>query len=92
MTDGTKPFGVVATFVIGTVALLVAQLSGIAALSGWYGLNLKEVGALSTNGGAIVLFIFISAPVQVALLALAASHKASAQSTLVTSCPDAANW
>ena len=78
LTGGTKPFGVVATFAIGTVALLVAQLSGIAALSGWYGLSLKEVGALSTNGGAIVLFIFISAPVQVALLALAASHKASA--------------
>ena len=77
MTDGTKPFGVVATFVIGTIALLVGQLSGLAALSGWYGLNLKEVGALSQYGGAIVLFIFVSAPVQVALLALAASHKGS---------------
>lgn len=75
MTD-TKPFGVVATFVIGTLALLVGQLSGLAALSEWYGLNLKEVGALSQHG-AIVLFIFVSAPVQVALLALAASHKGS---------------
>ena len=77
LTDGAKPFGVVATFVIGTIALLVGQLSGIAALSGWYGLSLKEVSALSQHGGAIVLFIFVSAPVQVALLALAASHKGS---------------
>ncbi len=77
LTDGTKPIGVVATFVIATIALLVGQLSGIAALIGSYGFNLKEVGALSQHGGAIVLFIFVSAPVQVALLALAASHKGS---------------
>lgn len=69
MTGHAKPFGVVATFAIGAIALLAGQLSGIAALSGWYGLNLSQ------DGGAIVLFIFVSAPVQLAVLALAASYK-----------------
>ena len=78
MNGGTKPFGVVATFVIGAIALLLGQLAGIAALSGWYGINLRQVGALSQDGGAIVLFIFVSAPVQVALLVLAARSKGSA--------------
>src|SRR5262245_13359723 len=78
LTDGTKPFGVVATFVIGTIALLIGQLSGIAAISWWYGLSLRQVGALGQHGAAIVLFIFVSAPVQVAALALAASQKGNA--------------
>jgi uncharacterized protein len=78
MIGGAKAFGVVATFAIGALALIAGQLSGIAALSGWYGLNLRLVGTLSQDGGAIVLFIFVSAPVQVAVLALAASYKGSA--------------
>jgi uncharacterized protein len=75
VTGNAKPFGIVATFAIGTLALLAGQLSGIAALSGWYGLKLTQVGALSQDGGAIVLFIFVSAPIQVAVLALAARYK-----------------
>ena len=78
MTGHAKPFGVVATFAIGAIALLAGQLSGIAALSGWYGLSLSQVGAISQDGGAIVLFIFVSAPVQLAVLALAASYKGGA--------------
>src|SRR5262245_55753969 len=77
VTADAKWFGVVATLAIGASALLAGQLSGIAALSAWYGLNLTQVGALSQDGGAIVLFIFVSAPVQVAILALAASYKGS---------------
>ena len=75
MTGNAKPFGIVATFAIGTLALLAGQLSGIAALSGWYGLRLSQVGTLSQDGGAIVLFIFVSAPVQVAALVLAARYR-----------------
>ena len=82
MNGGTKPFGVVATFVIGAIALLLGQLAGIAALSGWYGINLRQVGALSQDGGAIVLFIFVSASVQVALLVLAARSTGSAAEDL----------
>ena len=75
MSDAVKPFGVFATFVIGAFALFVGQLSGILALSLGYGLKLSEVATLAQDGGAIVLFIFVSAPVQVALLALAASSR-----------------
>jgi CAAX protease family protein len=71
-----KPFGVFATLVLGAIALLAGQLSGIAAL-GWYGLKLSQAMTMSQDGGAIVLFIFVSAPVQVAVLAAAASSKGS---------------
>jgi hypothetical protein len=55
----------------------VGQLAGIAALSSWYGLTLGQVATVSQDGGAIILFIFVSAPVQVAILALAARSKGS---------------
>ncbi|MGA8823990.1 MAG: hypothetical protein WB613_14315, partial [Pseudolabrys sp.] len=60
MNGGVKPWGVFATFVFGAIALLAGQLSGIAALSSLYGLNLGDVATVSQDGGAIVLFIFIS--------------------------------
>lgn len=71
----TGAFGVFSTFAIGAIALLVGQLAGIAALSSWYGLTLGQVATVSQDGGAIILFIFVSAPVQVAILALAARSK-----------------
>ena len=77
MSDAGKPFGLFATFLIGAFALLVSQLSGIVVLSGWYGLRLGEVATLTQDGGALILFIFVSAPVQVALLAMAARSRGS---------------
>jgi len=70
-----KPWGVLATFAIGAFALLCGQFSGIAALSGWYGLDLKQISTVTQDGGAIVLFILVSAPVQVAVLLAAAAVK-----------------
>jgi uncharacterized protein len=70
-----KPWGVFATFVLGAIALLVGQLSGIAAVSWWYDLDLTQMARVSQEGGAIVLFIFVSAPAQVAVLLAAASYK-----------------
>ncbi len=77
MTASVKPFGVFATFAIGAFALLSGQLSGIIALSGWYGLKLGEVATLAQDGRALVLFIFVSATVQVILLFLAANSRGS---------------
>ena len=74
-TGDARSWGWSATFVIGAIALLAGQLSGMAALVGWYGFDLRNVPALSQHGGAIVVFIFVSAPVQVAILALAAGYK-----------------
>lgn len=70
-----RAWGVFATFAIGAIALVAGQLAGIAALVGWYGFDLQNVPTLSQYGGAIILFIFVSAPVQVAILALAAGYK-----------------
>lgn len=75
MTEHAKPWGVFATFALGTVALLGGQFSGIAAVTAIYGLDLKQVGTISRDGGTIVLFICVSAPVQVALLMAAAGYK-----------------
>jgi CAAX protease family protein len=82
MTGDVKSWGVFATFALGAVALLAGQLSGIAALSGLYGLDLGQVPNVSRDGGAIVLFIFVSAPVQVGLLIVAAAYKGDAAAYL----------
>lgn len=82
MTGAIKPWGVFATFVLGAIALLAGQLSGIAALGSLYGFNLGDVATVSQDGGAIVLFIFVSAPVQVAVLLVAAAYKGNAAAYL----------
>ena len=71
----TRSWGFSATFVLGAIALLAGQLAGMAALVGWYGFDLRNVPVLSQHGDAIIMFIFVSAPVQVAILALAAAYK-----------------
>jgi len=75
MNGDVKPWGIFATLALGALALLAGQLSGIAALSALYGFDLGQVATVSQDGGAIVLFIFVSAPVQVAVLVLAAAYK-----------------
>ena len=75
VNGGIKSWGAFATFVLGAIALVAGQLAGIAALVGWYGFDIRNVPTLGQQGGAIILFIFVSTPVQVAILALAASYK-----------------
>ncbi len=70
-----RSWGIFATFVLGAIALFAGQLTGIAALVGWYGFDLRNVPTLNEFGGAIIVFIFVSAPVQVAIIALAAGYK-----------------
>ena len=75
VSGDTRSWGFFATFVLGAIAFLAGQLAGMAALVGWYDFDLRNVPVLSQHGGAIILFIFVSAPVQVAILALAAGYK-----------------
>ena len=82
MTGDVKPWGVFATFVFGGLALLAGQLSGIAALTSLYGLSPTQVATATQDGGAIVLFIFISAPVQVTVLMIAAGYRSNAAAYL----------
>ena len=63
-----RSWGIFATFVLGAIALFAGQLTGIAALVGWYGFDLRNVPTLNEFGGAIIVFIFVSAPVQVAIV------------------------
>ena len=82
MTGDVKPWGVFATFVFGGLALLAGQLSGIAALTSLYELSPAQVATATQDGGAIVLFIFISAPVQVTVLMIAAGYRSNAAAYL----------
>ena len=82
MSGNVKPWGIFATFALGAIALIVGQLSGIVAVSEFYGINLNQIGTISRDGGGIILFICVSAPVQVALLVTAASYKGSAAAYL----------
>jgi membrane protease YdiL (CAAX protease family) len=75
MTVVARPWGIFSTLALGAIALLISQLSGVAALIEWYGLEMRNVPTMTQHGGAIVLFILVSAPVQIAMLALAASAK-----------------
>jgi hypothetical protein len=77
VSDAVKSWGIFATFALGAIALIVGQLSGIVAVSEFYGINLNQIGTISRDGGGIILFICVSAPVQVALLVTAASYKGS---------------
>jgi len=82
VSDTVKPWGVIATFVLGAIALLAGQFSGIAVLSTLYGLNLGDIATVSQDGGAIVLFILVSAPVQLVVLIIAATYKGEAAAYL----------
>lgn len=69
MTAQVKPWGILATLVLGAVALLAGQFAGIAAVAQYAG-SLQAVSLLNNDGAAVTVLIFVSTPVQVALLAL----------------------
>ena len=69
MTDQVKPWGIFATFMLGAIALLGGQFAGIAAMA-WYVDGLNKLPVFNSDGSAVTLLIFISTPVQVALLSL----------------------
>ena len=81
MSDEVKRWGIFATFALGALALLGGQLSGLVAVR-LYGFDLNQVAMLSRDGGAFILFICVSAPVQVALLLSAAGYKGNAAAYL----------
>jgi membrane protease YdiL (CAAX protease family) len=75
VTTDIKPWGLFSTFLLGAIALVVSQLAGVAALIEWYGFEVRNVGGMTQHGGAIVLFMFVTAPVQLIMLFLAAGAK-----------------
>ncbi len=73
-TSIAKPWGLVATFILGVVALLAGQLAALAALSWWFGASLDGMPNFSGDGVAVTLVIAVSTPVQIALLVLFAQR------------------
>ena len=74
MTSDPQPWGRWATFGLGVVALLASQAAALAALSAWYGQSLARMPDFSGDGIAVTIVIFVSVPVQMALLWLMAQR------------------
>ena len=69
-----KPWGIFSTFGLGVIAMLAGQMAGLVALTWWYGAGLAKLPDFSGDGVAVTLLIFVSTPVQLALLAFAAQR------------------
>jgi uncharacterized protein len=69
-----KPWGRWATLGLAFVALFVSQLVALASLSKWYGAPFGHLPDFSGDGVAVSLIIFVSTPIEVALLVLFAQR------------------
>jgi hypothetical protein len=63
-----KPWGRLATFGLGLVALLGGQIAAIIGLAWWLGVGLGQMPDFGGDGVAVALIIFISTPIQSVLL------------------------
>ena len=67
-----QPWGRWATLGLGLVALLGGQAAALVALQWWFGRPLTQMPDFSGDGVAVTVVIFVSIPVQLALLFLLA--------------------
>ena len=74
-TIAAKPWGRFATFGLGFFAMLAGQMAGLAALTWWYDAGLAKMPDFSGDGMAVTVLVFVSTPIQLALLAIFAKHK-----------------
>jgi membrane protease YdiL (CAAX protease family) len=65
----TKPWGRLATFGFGFVAIMVSQFAALVALTLWLGQDLTKMPDFSGDGVAVTLIILASTPIQLMLLA-----------------------
>jgi membrane protease YdiL (CAAX protease family) len=72
MAAEPQPWGRAATFGLGLVALLSGQLAALLVLSRWFGHGIGRMPDFSGDGVAVSIVIFVSTPVQLALLYLMA--------------------
>jgi uncharacterized protein len=64
-----KPWGRLATFGLGFVAMTAAQFAALMALTLWLGQDLTQMPDFSGDGVAVTLIILVSTPIQLLLLA-----------------------
>ena len=69
VTDVIKPWGRLATFGFGFLALMVGQFTALVALTLWLGQDLTRMPDFSGDGVAVTLIILVSTPIQLLLLA-----------------------
>jgi membrane protease YdiL (CAAX protease family) len=70
VTAETKPWGRLATFGLGFVAMMAGQLAALMALTLWLGQDLTKMPDFSGDGVAVTLIILVSTPIQLLLLAV----------------------
>ena len=76
MTD-PQPWGRFATLALGAVALLASQTIALAALVWWYGVPLAALTQIGSDGVAVTIIIFVSTPIELAMLVLFAQRAGS---------------
>jgi membrane protease YdiL (CAAX protease family) len=69
VTVESKPWGRLATFGFGFLALMIGQFAALVALTLWLGQDLTRMPDFSGDGVAVSLIILVSTPIQMALLA-----------------------
>ncbi len=67
--EAKKPWGRLATFGLGFIALMVGQFAALMALTIWLGQDLTKMPDFSGDGVAVTLIILVSTPIQLLLLA-----------------------
>jgi CAAX protease family protein len=64
-----KPWGWLASFGLGFVAMLAGQIAALFVLAWWLGTGLAQMPDFSGDGVAVTLITFVSTPIQLLLLA-----------------------
>jgi CAAX protease family protein len=82
MADEPQPWGRLATFGLGLVALFGSQAAALVALSWWFGRSFAQMPDFSGDGAAVTIVIFVSIPVQMVLLYLMTQRRGSAAAYL----------
>ena len=75
MTAEQQVWGRWATLGLGLLALAGGQAAALLALTWWYGASLAHLPDFSGDGVAVAIVIFVSTPVQFALLCLLAERR-----------------
>jgi uncharacterized protein len=74
---GRRNWGRWATLGLGLIAMLAGQTAALAAVIWWYGVSLRHLLDLASDGVVATLIICISTPVQVLVLAMMARQAGS---------------